>query len=528
MIAPNPLKNGSPPRVTIVGAGPGGLASALLLRQAGCEVTVFERLPQVGGRTSSIHADGFRFDLGPTFFLYPRVLQDVFRAIGRDLMDEVPMTRLDPQYRLVFGEGGSLDATADIEAMERQIEQLNPQDVGNFARYLDDNREKLRRFRPILESPFLKWFDAMSPSLLPALPVLRPWLSVDGDLRRYFQDPRLRIAFSFQAKYLGMSPYRCPSLFSILAFLEYEHGVWHPYGGCGQISDRMAEIATEMGVDIRLDEPIDAIRFEGKKAVGVHTEKSGEHACDALVINADFARAMHRLVPDQIRRQWTNRKLKKKDFSCSTYMMYLGIEGLEEDLAHHTIYISENYQENLKEIESKHVLSDDPSVYVQNACVTDRSLAPEGHSTLYVLAPVSHQHDNIDWNTQQRAFRGVVMRQLKRLGIDDLEQRIRFEKIITPQNWDTDYEIHLGATFNLAHSLKQMLHLRPRNRFEDLDGVYIVGGGTHPGSGLPVIYESARISSRLLCEDFGVPYPHVEPTPDPPVRISRDCAVPVR
>ncbi|QDT39292.1 phytoene desaturase family protein [Stratiformator vulcanicus] len=516
---PNHSRNRAP-KVIIAGAGPGGLAAAMLLRHAGCQVSLYERRPSVGGRTSSIRAEGFRFDCGPTFFLYPRVLQEVFSAVGRDLADEVPMARLDPQYRLIFGQGGQLDATRDVEKMERQIASINPRDVGNFERYLTENRHKLEKFRPALESPFSKLTDLMSPGLIAALPVLRPWLSVDGDLKRYFKDQRLRIAFSFQSKYLGMSPFRCPSLFSILAFLEYEHGVWHPYGGCGQISERMAEIAVEMGVELHTAEPIEEILFDGRKAVGVKTA-SGEESCDALVINADFARAMQRLVPDTIRRRWTDRKIEKKEFSCSTYMMYLGIEGLEEQLQHHTIYISENYDRNLREIESDHVLSDDPSVYVQNAGITDDSLAPKGCSTLYVLAPVTHQHPNVDWSVEKDRFRKVVMRQLAHLGIENLEKRIRFEKIITPADWDTDYEIHIGATFNLAHSLKQMLHLRPRNRFEDLDGVYLVGGGTHPGSGLPVIYESARITSRLLCGDFGLEFPE---TDEPPALISRGSA----
>jgi phytoene desaturase len=222
-----------------------------------------------------------------------------------------------------------------------------------------------------------------------------------------------------------------------------------------------------------------------------------------VVVNADFARAMTRMIPDARRRRWTNRKLARKKFSCSTFMMYLGIEG-KYDLPHHTIHISEDYEGNLKDIEERHVLSDDPSFYVQNAAVTDDSLAPKGHSTLYVLAPVTHQHPGVDWNREKARYRDLMLRQVAKAGYRDVEKRIRYERIITPADWDTRYEIHLGATFNLAHGLDQLLHLRPRNRFEDVDGVYLVGGGTHPGSGLPVIFESAKISSRLLLDDLGV------------------------
>jgi phytoene desaturase len=183
--------------------------------------------------------------------------------------------------------------------------------------------------------------------------------------------------------------------------------------------------------------------------------------------------------------------------------MYLGIDGRYE-LPHHTIHIAADYARNLEEIENRHVLSDDASFYVQNACVTDPSLAPKGQSTLYVLAPVTHQHPNVDWHRERSRFRDLLLGKIAQAGYTDVSSRIRYERVITPADWDTRYEIHLGATFNLAHSLDQLLHLRPRNRFEDVDAVYLVGGGTHPGSGLPVIFESARITSGLLLDDLGL------------------------
>jgi phytoene desaturase len=488
-------------QILIIGAGPGGLAAALLLAQAGLRVKILERLPRVGGRCSALEAEGYRFDLGPTFFLYPLVLERIFRLIGRNLNHEIEMVRLDPQYKLIFGAGGELSCTHHVERMQQQIARLCPQDSAYLEKYLTDNRHKLQRFKPALESPFLSWTRLFSWDLLKLLPILRPWKSLDSELKRYFTDPRVRLAFSFQSKYLGMSPFNCPSLFSILSFLEYEYGVYHPMGGCSAVSDLMARVCEEMGVEIELETEVEQILFEGRKAVGVRT-RSGEHRADALVVNADFCRAMTRLVPDSLRRRWTDRKIEKKKFSCSTYMIYLGLEGRQDDLEHHTIYTSADYVENLADIENRHRLSEDPSIYVQNACVTDSSLAPEGHSTLYVLAPVSHLHEGIDWECEKIPFRKRVLAQLKKLGIEDVEKRIRFERIVTPNDWQNQYEVYRGATFNLAHNLGQMLHRRPRNRFEDLDGIYLVGGGTHPGSGLPVIYESARITSRLLLQDF--------------------------
>jgi phytoene desaturase len=486
----------------IIGAGPGGLASSILLASAGVKTTVVERLPIVGGRTSAIEANGFRFDLGPTFFLYPRVLNEVFEAAGTTLRNEVEMVKLDPQYRIQFGAGGQLDASPDVSRMEKQIASICPSDAGGFKRFLDENRVKLERMRPCLENPFMSWQDLINTRLLKMVPMLRPHQSVDQYLGRFFKDERVRLAFCFQSKYLGMSPFRCPSLFSILSFLEYEYGVWHPIGGCAAVTQAMARVARRLGVDIRLNEPVEEILFSGKRAVGVRTSAGKIHS-DAMVVNADFARAMEKLVPNHLRRRWTDEKIAKKKFSCSTFMMYLGIDG-QYDLPHHLIHIAKEYEKNLDDIENKHVLSEDPSVYVQNASVTDPTLAPKGQSTLYVLSPVTHKTENVNWGQEKDRFRQRVIKQMAKAGYTDVEKRIRYEKVITPADWDNRYEIHKGATFNLAHGLDQMLNLRPHNRFEDLDGMYLVGGGTHPGSGLPVIFESARISSKLLLDDMVV------------------------
>lgn len=489
-------------RVLILGAGPGGLAAAMLLARAGAEVTVLEKQPRVGGRTSLLEGDGYRFDLGPTFFLYPRILQEIFQEVGRDLFREVPMTRLDPQYRLIFGAGGRLDATPDLERMAAEIAKLSPADAPQFRRFMAYNRRKLEKFAPCLQTPFPGWTSLLSTRLMAVLPYLKPWKSLHAELAETFRDPRLQLAFTFQSKYLGMSPFQCPSLFSILSFLEYEHGIWHPEGGCNAVTRGMARVARELGADIRLNTPVEEILFDGRRAVGVRTPE-GEHRADAVVLNADFGQAMTKLVPDRLRRRWSDERIAGKDFSCSTFMLYLGVEGRFDDIPHHNIYIAKDYWRNLDEIERRHVLSEDPSIYVANTARTDATMAPPGHSSLYVLVPVTHRHPNVDWAREREGFRERVLAHLPRIGLPaDIAKRIRFERVITPADWESKMDIYRGATFNLAHTYRQMLHLRPRNRFEEFDRLYLVGGGTHPGSGLPVIFESARISSRLLLSDL--------------------------
>jgi phytoene desaturase len=487
--------------VVIVGAGPGGLAAALLLARSGVKVTIVEKRSQVGGRTSTYEQDGFRFDVGPTFFLYPQVLSEIFSAVGYDLNAEVPMKRLDPQYRLVFGAGGELLATPDVARMEQAIAAISPEDAARFHHFLTHNRTKLAKFLPFLQSPFASWRDLAKPEMLKLLPMLAPWKSLDSDLQAHFKNERIRLGFSFQSKYLGMSPFRCPSLFSILSFLEYEHGVFHPIGGCGAVTKAMARIAEELGVEILLDEPVERVLTERGKAVGIKTATRTLKA-DAVVINADFAEAMRKLVPNTERRKWTDRTISRKRFSCSTFMMYLGIDGQYDNVSHHTIYLADNYRQNLRDIEELHTLSANPSFYVQNACVTDPTLAPKGQSTLYVLLPVTHDTGRIDWGAETPRFRALAVEQLEKIGIRDVERRIRTERIFTPRTWSSEFDLYRGATFSMAHSLDQMLHLRPHNRFEDLGATYLVGGGTHPGSGLPVIFESARITSRLLLQDL--------------------------
>jgi phytoene desaturase len=263
----------------------------------------------------------------------------------------------------------------------------------------------------------------------------------------------------------------------------------------------MARVAERLGVEFHFDAKVDRLSFEGTRASGV--EVGGKrHAADAVVVNADFAHAIPGLMPEELRPQWPDAKIEKARYSCSTFMLYLGIEG-KLDIAHHNVLLAEDYQRNLEQIEGG-IIPENPSLYVQAAAGTDPSLAPEGHSTLYMLVPVPNLHGGQDWAAETQRYRRIALDRLKALGLHDLESRIRYERIVTPQDWQDQYAVGYGATFNLAHNVRQMMHFRPRNRFGKAEGVYLVGGGTHPGSGLPVIYEGARISAKLLMDDLGI------------------------
>ncbi len=490
--------------VAIIGAGPGGLASAMLLARSGINVTVFERSKNVGGRNKIFERDGFKFDLGPTFFHYPEVIEEIFQAVGLDAHDELKLHKLEINYRLVFGQGGILDCTSNVEQMCDRIERLSgKRNAEAFKKYLMDNRIKLKKSQQCLQEPWFGISDIISERVLRISSVLRPHRTVAKDLMKLFDDDRLMLAMSFQTKYLGMSPFNCPSLFTILAFLEYEYGIYHPIGGLGTVSEKMSRIAKELGAEFRMEEEVTEVIMKNKEIKGIVTA-NGPFYADKVIMNADFAQGMTSLFPDDVRKKWSNRKIMNKKYSCSTFMLYLGVDKTFDDLPHHQIYASKDYFSNLEDIEKHHRITwKDPSLYVQNACVTDPQLAPEGCSTVYALVPVSHVHENIDWNKEKEQFKQIILEQIEnKLGFENISEHIVSELVITPEDWEK--HCYRGAVFNLAHSLDQMLWKRPKNEFDEIKNLYLVGGGTHPGSGLPVIYESARISSKLILDRLGI------------------------
>ncbi|MCG3203588.1 MAG: All-trans-zeta-carotene desaturase [Elusimicrobia bacterium] len=498
--------------IIIIGAGPGGLTSAMILAHRGFNVTVFEAKDVVGGRNAPLKAGPYTFDIGPTFLMMRFILEEMFKEAGRDASKYLTFKKLDPLYSLRFDDREML-MSSNHSRMREEIKRLFPGNELGFDAFLSHEGDRYKKLYPCIQRDYSKLTSLFSLDLMKAFPSLSFGRSLFQNLGRYFTDDKLKLAFTFQAKYLGMSPWECPAFFTMLPFIEHEYGIEHVMGGLNRISQAMARVVEEVGGTIRLSTPVASLLLEGRTVKGVKLESGETVEADEVILNADFAHAMSKLVPSGTLEKYSVKKLKKKKYSCSTFMLYLGVNK-KIPLNHHTIFFAKDYRTNVRRIFSEKTLSDDMSFYIQNASVTDPSLAPEGKSTLYVLVPVPNRMGSVDWTREKEPFKNRVLDLIvERAGIKDLRSHIEVERVITPLDWEEKQRIYAGATFNLAHTFSQLLYLRPRNKFEELDHCYLVGGGTHPGSGLPTIYESARISSNLICEKYGVPTPAIPSLP---------------
>jgi phytoene desaturase len=312
-----------------------------------------------------------------------------------------------------------------------------------------------------------------------------------------------------------MSPWDCPGLFAMIPYTEHAHGVFHVMGGLCQIPVALAKIAEEEGSTILTSCPVSQVIVANGRATGVRLESGDQLEFDEVVINADFGHAMSMFFDEASLGRYRPSKLRKSHYSCSTFMIYLGLDRTFPEQEHHTIVFAEDYHKCLADITKHKIASEDLSIYIRNSAPLDPSCAPDGHSALYILAPVPNNTSGIDWQEYKSAYRERILDLIaSRTSYGDLRHHIRAEMIITPEDWERKHSVFLGATFNLGHSWKQMLYFRPHNKFELFENTFLVGGGTHPGSGLPTIFESARISSNIICDKYGVPHPQPRPFVD--------------
>jgi phytoene desaturase len=491
-------------KVIIVGAGPGGLTSGMILAQKGFDVHIYEKKDIVGGRNGFIQAGDFKFDIGPTFFLMKDVLERIFVLCKKNLYDYVQLYELDPMYRLVFKDRTFIPSTNQKKMLE-ELERVFPGSSEGYLKYKKREQKKYDRLIPCLEVPYSNITDFLSMRLIKALPYLDAHLSLFEVLGKYFDDEILKICFTFQAKYIGMSPWEAPGLFSILSFIEHGGGVFHISGGLNELSKAMAKIIKEEGCKIHLSKGVKKLIIENSVAKGIILEDGTEERADYVIINADFAYAMQNLVDIEDRKKYTEQKLSGMKYSCSTFMLYLGLDKTYENLNHHNIFFANDYKHNVSEITGNTVIPDDPSFYVHNPSVIDESLAPKGKSSVYVLVPIGNTSGGIDWKSNKESFKEKLLDLFEsKVGMKDIRSHIEEIRIITPDDWQNNMNIYNGATFNLGHNMGQMLYFRPHNEFEEFKNCYLVGGGTHPGSGLPTIYESGRISSEMILRKEGM------------------------
>lgn len=490
-------------KVIVIGAGPGGLTAGMLLQNKGYDVTIYEKKPYVGGRNSRINLGEYNFDMGPTFFLMKNVLEDVFKRTGRKLSDYADLTAIDPMYRLSFSKDKEFFPSTDTKKIKEEIKRVFPGNEDGYDLYLEKESKKYKQLIPCLEIPYGSIKDFMKKQFITSLPYLDAHVSLYDVLGRYFKDPDLKTSFTFQAKYIGMSPWEAPGTFSIISYIEHGEGIYHVKGGLNQLAHKMAQVVEEDGGKIVLDKGVKKIIIENGAAKGVEFFDGTKEFADYVVINADFAHAMTNIVDKKYIKKYTKEKLDKMSYSCSTFMLYLGVNKEYKDVEHHSIVFSKDYKGNVEDITVKKVLSEDPSIYVQNASITDDTLAPEGKSAIYILVPVPNNTSGIDWEKEKMALREKVLDKLEARGYAGLRESIEVEKMITPADWENEMDVYKGATFNLGHNVSQMLIFRPHNEFEEFKNCYLVGGGTHPGSGLPTIYQSGIISSDLILKRDG-------------------------
>lgn len=491
--------------IVIIGAGPGGLCAGMLLSHHGFNVTLLDKNAEVGGRNRPIRLGEFVFDTGPTFLLMKHVLDDMFALCGRRSDAYLDFIKLDPMYRLLFADR-AVNVYSDRAKMREELAQSFAEGSDGYDQYLQREGQRFKKLYPCIKRDYSSLKAFFSWDLLRALPSLALNHSVFTNLGKYFQEEKMRLVFSFQSKYLGMSPWDCPALFTMLSYLEHEYGIYHVKGGLNKIAAAMAQVITEQGGVIRTNTAVQSLIIKDKVVQGVRLEDGSELFADEVIVNADFAYAMTQLVPSGTLRQYSPEKIQALDYSCSTFMLYLGLDTYY-DLPHHTIAFADDYTTNVDNIFHNKTLSSDFSFYVQNACASDDSLAPAGKSALYILVPMPNNDSGLDWPSLCAEKRGQILTVLEeRLGLVGIRDHIECEKIITPQTWASDENVYKGATFSLAHKFSQLLYWRPHNQFQELGQCYLVGGGTHPGSGLPTIYESAHISAKLICRKHRVKF----------------------
>ena len=496
----------SRPHAVVIGSGFGGLAAAVRLGARGYRVTVLEQGEQPGGRAIVHRQDGFTFDAGPTVITAPFLFEELWALAGRRLSDDVDLRPVAPFYRIVFDDGERFEYSGDGAAMRAEVARVAPGDVDGYARFLAASEAIYKvGFEALGDQPFDTWSDMAK--VLPQLLKLEAYRTVHSLASKHVRDPRLRVVLTFQSLLVGGNPFATTSVYCLIAFLERRWGVHFPMGGTGRLVSGLVDLVEGLGGTVRCGSRVEQIsardRLPGQAAAkpsvtGVRLAGGETIAADIVVSNCDSAWTYRHLVAPAQRKRWTDRKIERARYSMSLFVWYFGTSRQYPDVAHHTILLGPRYRELLADIfEHKH-LADDFSLYLHRPTATDPSLAPDGCDAFYVLSPVPHLDSGTDWRVEAECYRAKIQARLEEKLLPGLGDAIVSSRMMTPQDFHDHLSSYKGAAFGLEPVLAQSAWFRPHNRSEEIDGLYLVGAGTHPGAGLPGVLSSARVLDHVV------------------------------
>ncbi len=491
-----PITDASPHAV-VIGAGFGGLASAIRLLARGFRVTLVDRLEQAGGRARVFHENGYTFDAGPTVVTAPFLLDELWQLAGKNRSDDVELREVTPFYRIRYDDGTYFDYTGNSEAMHEQIRQFAPDDVAGYDRFFEKTKDIFKvGFEELAHVPFTKVSDMTK--IIPAMAWLESNRTVYGFVSKFVKHEKIRQVLSFHPLLVGGNPFNVTSIYTMIAFLERKWGVWYAMGGTGAIIDGLVGLVEEMGGEIKLNADVDQILVNGKRAAGVRLADGETIDADLVVSNADVAWTYRHLVPSNVRKVWTDKKIEKTKFSMSLFVWYFGTNKTYDDVKHHTILLGPRYKELLDDIFG-HRLADDFSLYLHRPTATDPSMAPDGCDAFYVLSPVPHLDSGDPWDDEQtERYRLAVSKYLSESILPGLEDHLDASLTLTPKGFLTDYKAYKGAAFSIEPVLTQSAYFRPHNISEDVEHLYFAGAGTHPGAGMPGVISSARVLDTVV------------------------------
>jgi phytoene desaturase len=485
------------PKAIVIGSGFGGLAAAIRLSCKGYDVQVLEKLDAPGGRAYVHRQDGFTFDGGPTIITAPQLLEELWTLCGKQMSDDITLKPMEPFYRIRFDDGSWFDYSGDEATMRREVERFCPADLPGFDRFIAaaDQACKLG-FEDLGGMPFNSFSDLLA--ALPSMVKMMAWESLYTLVSRHISDPKLRIVFSFHPLLIGGNPFAVTRVYSLINTLERRWGVHWAMGGTGALVKGLVNLLSERGVTVRCNAPVTRINIEQGRARGVTLENGERLDADIVVSNGDPAWTYRYLVDAQHRRHWTDRKIARGKYSMSLFVWYFGTNRRYHDVPHHMIMLGPRYRELLDDIFKHHHLADDYSLYLHRPSASDPSVAPADCDAFYVLAPVPHLGSGTDWSRDTERFRQSIQRHLENTVMPGLGEHVITSKLMTPQDFQDRLWSYQGAAFGLEPILLQSAWFRPHNRSEDVEGLYMVGAGTHPGAGVPGVLMSAKAMSTVV------------------------------